>query len=125
MTYLNEALKFQGTPYKMGGMDKSGMDCSGLVNAATGQKTRVWHTGSGAPPPGDWVEMSFKKNSTDEFAGFLKKGDLLLWEGHVAFFFEGVQLFHARRMGTVVGFTNDLKLYWLKEKGYPIVYRQN
>lgn len=30
-TILNEAEKYTGTPYKIGGITKSGMDCSGLV----------------------------------------------------------------------------------------------
>lgn len=28
---INEAKKFKGVPYKYGGMDKKGMDCSGLL----------------------------------------------------------------------------------------------
>jgi len=124
MIYINEALKYQGVPYKTGGMDKNGIDCSGLINVATGQTTRVWHTSSGTPPPGRWVEMKFKKNNIDEFIGFLKRGDLLIWKGHAAFYFTGTQIFHAQKPGTFIGFTNDLKLYWLKDRGYPTVYRQ-
>jgi len=124
MSYLDEALKFQGVPYKTGGMDTNGIDCSGLVNAATGQKTRVWSTSSGTPPPGNWAELRFKNKQVDEFIKLLKKGDLLLWKGHAAFYFGGEQLFHARKPGTFVGFTSDLKVYWLKSQGQPVVYRQ-
>jgi cell wall-associated NlpC family hydrolase len=31
---IQEAKKFQGVPYKTGGMDKKGMDCSGLLFSA-------------------------------------------------------------------------------------------
>ena len=124
MTYLKEALKYQGVPYKSGGMDKAGIDCSGLINVATGQKTRVWHTSSGAPPPGKWAVVKPANTSHDNFIAELKQGDLLLWKGHAAFYFSGTRIFHAQKPGTFVGFTNDLKLYWLKDRGYPTIYRQ-
>jgi len=47
-----------------------------------------------------------------------------VWNGHCAFYAGDGKLFHSRRAGTKVGFTNDLKIYYLKEKGYPKVYRQ-
>ncbi|MCL2290821.1 MAG: NlpC/P60 family protein [Bacteroidetes bacterium] len=125
-TYYENALRFKGAPYKSGGMDINGMDCSGLVNAATGQKNRVWSTSAGKPP-GNWQEIkpnAVHLQSHDNFIKLLKKGDLLLWKGHVAFFAGGVQLFHARTAGKPTDFTNDLKLYWLNAKGYPTVYRQ-
>ena len=124
MTYYEKALEFTGVPYKSGGIDKNGVDCSGLVNAATGQTKRVWNTEDSTPPPGH-TEIKIKSEQIDGFVKSLKKGDVLLWKGHVAFYDSGTRLFHARKTGTNVGFTNDLKLYWLKEKGFPKVYRQN
>jgi cell wall-associated NlpC family hydrolase len=123
MNYYENALKFEGSPYLSGGMDRNGIDCSGLVNAATGQKTRVWHTKAGTSPPGSWQLIETPKN--DAFLSKVKMGDLFLWKGHCAFFAGGERLFHARKPGTLCGFTNDLKAYWLKEKGFPVVYRQN
>jgi len=124
VTYYQEALKYKGTPYRLGGMDRAGIDCSGLVNVVTGQKTRVWHTGAGTPPPGNWSRINIRASSHDDFIRSLKRGDLLVWKGHAAFFDSGERIFHARRVGTVADFTNDLKLYWLKTQGYPVVYRQ-
>jgi cell wall-associated NlpC family hydrolase len=121
-SYYNNALEFVGVPYKLGGIDKTGIDCSGLVNAATGQKTRVWTTSSGGPPPLH-SEIVTDRTSHDNFIASLKKGDILLWKGHAAFYDEGIRIFHARKPGTVAGFTNDLKTYWLKVQGYPVVFR--
>jgi len=124
MIYINEALKYLGVPYKNGGMSMKGIDCSGLINVSTGQTARVWHTSSETPPPGKWLIVEPNKTSHDSFISKLKRGDLLLWKGHAAFYFSNTQIFHARKPGTLVGFTNDLKKYWLEKRGYPIVYRQ-
>jgi cell wall-associated NlpC family hydrolase len=123
ITYYLKALTYIGVPYKVGGMDKTGMDCSGLVNAATGQRTRIWTTGAG-DPPGNWNKLNIQATSHDGFIKKLQRGDLLVWKGHCAFFDMGERLLHARKQGTTVGFTNDLRLYWLKTMGYPTVYRQ-
>ena len=123
-TYYQRALKYEGVPYRTEMMNMSGMDCSGLVNAATGQTERVWHTGMGKPP-GNWEEVNtLGWWSNDNFMKSAKEGDLFLWHGHVAFYAGGERLFHARKPGTNVGFSNDLKIYWLREIGFPIVYRQ-
>jgi len=123
MKYYNEALKYEGAPYKSGGMSKDGIDCSGLVNVATGQKKRVWHTALGKPC-GNWSEIFPPKTSHDDFLKSCKQGDLFLWNGHTAFYAGDVRLFHARRTGTKCGYTNDLKLYWLKQQSYPRVFRE-
>ena len=75
-------------------------------------------------PPGDWTRVCAPATSPDDFLTQVKQGDLFLWEGHTAFYAGDSKLFHARRAGTVVGYTSDLKVYWLKEKGFPKVYRQ-
>ena len=73
MNYYQNALKFVGTPYKSGGMDRTGMDCSGLVNAATGQKTRVWHTSMGGEKlPGRWSRVLTPATSHNDFLSQLK-----------------------------------------------------
>jgi cell wall-associated NlpC family hydrolase len=120
MTYYKKALELEGAPYVKGGMSKSGTDCSGVVNYATGQTKRVWSTSSGAPP-GRW---NWIKVSKEYFFEQILQGDLLVWPEHCAFYAGNSKLFHARRSGTIAGFTSDLKNYWLKEKRVPIVYRE-
>jgi len=121
MKYYQKALEYEGTQYRTGSTDKNGLDCSGLVNVATGQTGRVWHTGLNTPPPGRWILIETNK---DNFMSNIKLGDLFVWKGHAAFYAGAERLFHARKPGTLVGFTNDLKMYWLKEKGLPKVWRQ-
>ena len=124
ISYYMTALQYKGVQYLSGGMSRAGVDCSGLVNLAAGQKTRVWDTNMNTSPPGNWMVAPVAKSSHDAFIFSLKQGDLLVWKGHCAFYAGNGQLFHARKPGTVVDFTSDLKVYWLPQKGYPTVYRQ-
>jgi cell wall-associated NlpC family hydrolase len=119
--YYENALKFEGVPYLYGGCSNKGLDCSGLVNVAMGYEKRIWATSSGNPPNHDLVKISYL--SPDDFLTKLKVGDLLVWDGHVAFYAGGDRLFHAQRTGTKVGYTSDLRSYYLKSKEIPKVYR--
>ena len=114
--------------YAWGEASRTGADCSGLVCVATGQEKHIWNaTGM---PPGNWIAVNPSHSSKEDFVAELKEGDLLVWNGeHTAFYGGGSKLFHARKKGTIIGYTNDILLYWLskdriKEKGYPNVYRQ-
>jgi cell wall-associated NlpC family hydrolase len=105
-------------------MDKNGIDCSGLINVATGQTTRVWHTAIGGKPPGNLTKVCAPTISIADFLTQVKEGDIFVWKGHAAFYAGHNKLFHARTPGTVVGFTNDLLIYWLPKQGYPQVCRE-
>ncbi|MCD4747334.1 MAG: C40 family peptidase, partial [Bacteroidales bacterium] len=128
-SYYDNALNFEGAPYKDGGMTKDGIDCSGLVNQATGNENRVWTTSMG-DPPGNWELTTVRTDSYDNFIFDVQMGDLFLWpEKHTAFY-AGVRngkhsLFHAHgKTGTPTGYTGDLKTWWIPNRGYPYVYRQ-
>ena len=122
---LNRARSFSGTRYLSGGMDKNGMDCSGLITAACNLSTR-WTTSSGDIP--GYTKTTY--NSTTSYSSFeasLNIGDILVWPGRHAAIYEGNgSLFHARGTNSsgCVQSTQNLESYWVRVNGYPKVYRK-
>src|SRR5690606_2630007 len=93
--YYERALAFEGIPYLWDGLTCAGLDCSGLVNRATGHKERVWSTGGG-DPPGNWRQVQYNTSSYKAFINDAVRGDLFVWKGqHTAFSAGGVDLFHS------------------------------
>ena len=81
------AEQFLGVPYRWGGRDSIGMDCSALVQLA------LMAGGMAAP-----------RNSGDQFRALgatlpegtaLKRGDLIFWRGHVGIMQDAKRLLHA------------------------------
>ena len=81
------AEQFLGVPYRWGGRDSIGMDCSALVQLA------LMAGGMTAP-----------RNSGDQFRALgatlpegaeLKRGDLIFWRGHVGIMQDSKRLLHA------------------------------
>lgn len=87
-----------------------GIDCSGLVNRATGNEVRVWTTSLGNPP-GNWNKLKVSTISYDAFISNVLQGDLFVWPTrHAAFYAGDGGLFHAHgKPGTPTGYTYDLK----------------
>ena len=75
-----------GAPYRWGGRDSLGIDCSGLVQlalAAAG-KTVPRNTGDQEKVVGETID-----------AGALQRGDLVFWKGHVGIMSDAETLLHA------------------------------
>jgi cell wall-associated NlpC family hydrolase len=80
------AERFLAAPYQWGGRESLGLDCSALVQQA------LYACGRGCPRDSDMQEAALGR---DIPRGELRRGDLVFWDGHVAWMIDGRRVLHA------------------------------
>ncbi|MEQ8283957.1 MAG: C40 family peptidase [Parvibaculum sp.] len=95
--FVAVAEEFLGVPYLWGGRDSTGLDCSGLVQAALERAgisslrdtdMQEATLGEALPEPIDFTK--------------LKRGDLVFWKGHVAIMVDAERMIHANAFHMMV-----------------------
>lgn len=106
--FVRHALAMQGQPYRYGGQQPGGFDCSGLVNyAASRVGTRLPRTSRELLDGGRWIDRSE-----------LRRGDLLFFHGsesklvHVGIYIGDDHFVHAPSTGGVVRIDDLLSGYY-------------
>jgi gamma-D-glutamyl-L-lysine dipeptidyl-peptidase len=94
---VEEARCYLGAPYEWGGMTERGIDCSGLVHMAYRRLGRL--------VPRDAHQQ--EDAGTPVGRPQLRRGDLVCYEGHVAFWLGEGRILHATRRQGVDGVVEE------------------
>ena len=85
--WVEVAQLLEGTPYKWGGRDTIGLDCSALLQLS-------YQTYGVALPRNTSEQMQFKKNYIKNIKE-LKRGCVIFWKGHVGIMIDSLHCIHA------------------------------
>jgi gamma-D-glutamyl-L-lysine dipeptidyl-peptidase len=102
---VEEARKYLQTRYEWGGMTEKGIDCSGLVHMAYRRLGRL------VPRDADQQEDAGEEVSEEE----LRAGDLVCYEGHIAFWLGNGRILHANQREGVDGVVEEPEPPHLRE----------
>ena len=94
---VESARAYLGTVYEWGGMTERGIDCSGLVHMA------YRRTGRLVPRDADQQEAAGEEVAQDE----LRPGDLVCYEGHIAFWLGEGRILHSTQREGVNGVVEE------------------
>lgn len=110
---------FLGAPYLWGGNSQTGIDCSGLVQAAC--------LACGIECPGDSDQQAAQLGTELPAGDTLRRNDVVFWKGHVALVFSDDMLIHANagHMAVVLEPLQDaLERIQAQGDGAPTGYRR-
>jgi gamma-D-glutamyl-L-lysine dipeptidyl-peptidase len=94
---VERARAFLGTPYEWGGMTERGIDCSGLVHMAYRRCGRL------VPRDADQQEEAGEEVPESE----LRAGDLVCYDGHIAFWLGAGRILHSTSRDGVNGVVEE------------------
>lgn len=88
--FVSVAERFIGAPYRWGGKQSLGVDCSGLVQVA------LHRAGIMCPRDSDMqeAELGHALDDTQNLSQ-LQRGDFIFWQGHVGIMLDETRLLHA------------------------------
>ncbi len=107
-----------GAPYQWGGRESVGVDCSGLVQQA------LFACGRACPRDADQQEQALGHEIA---RADLARGDLVFWNGHVAWMLDSERVLHANGHQMMVGvepLADVLARFEAAGSGQPTSYRR-